>query len=130
MINIAICGASGRMGHFIADIIASRDDCKTVCGIDKFGDKYADFEIVRDVADMTEKPDVIIDFSNPALLHNLLGYCLSTGTPLVIGSTGYSDEQIAQIEVWCNSLPRKILGYKTPDELFEAELDKIYDMAA
>ena len=42
----------------------------------------------------------------------------------------YSDEQIAQIEVWCNSLPRKILGYKTPDELFEAELDKIYDMAA
>jgi hypothetical protein len=27
---------------------------------------------------------------------------------------------------WCNSLPRKILGYKTPDELFDFELDKIY----
>ena len=27
---------------------------------------------------------------------------------------------------WCNNLPRKILGYKTPDELFEAKLDEIY----
>ncbi|MBF1256674.1 MAG: IS30 family transposase [Stomatobaculum longum] len=42
----------------------------------------------------------------------------------------YSDEQIAQIEVWCNSLPRKTLGYQTPDEMFEAEIDRIYGMAA
>ena len=38
----------------------------------------------------------------------------------------YSSEQISDIEIWCNNLPRKILGYKTPDEVFEAELDKIY----
>lgn len=42
----------------------------------------------------------------------------------------YSPEQISNIEVWCNSLPRKILGYKTPDEVFEAELDKIYSREA
>ena len=42
----------------------------------------------------------------------------------------FSDEQICQIEVWCNSLPRKILGYNTPDELFEDELDRIYAVAA
>ena len=42
----------------------------------------------------------------------------------------YSDEQIAQIEVWCNSFPRKLLGYHTPDELFEDELDRIYSCAA
>ena len=41
----------------------------------------------------------------------------------------YTDEQISQIEVWCNSLPRRVHGYKTPDELFEAELDKIYTVA-
>ena len=41
----------------------------------------------------------------------------------------YSDEQIAQIEIWCNALPRKILGYRTPDELFEDELDRIYSCA-
>lgn len=42
----------------------------------------------------------------------------------------YTDEQISEIEIWCNSLPRKLLGYKTPDELFEEELDRIYSTAA
>lgn len=42
----------------------------------------------------------------------------------------YSFEQIADIETWCNTLPRKILGYRTPDEIFDAELDLIYAMPA
>lgn len=41
----------------------------------------------------------------------------------------YTAEEISNIEVWCNSLPRKILGYRTPDEVFEAELDRIYQAA-
>lgn len=41
----------------------------------------------------------------------------------------YSDEQIAQVELWCNELPRELLGYRTPDELFETELDRIYSCA-
>ena len=42
----------------------------------------------------------------------------------------YTDEQIVQVELWYNSLPRKILGYHTPDELFEDELDRIYTCVA
>ena len=42
----------------------------------------------------------------------------------------YSLEEISNIEVWCNSLPRKILGYRTPDEVFEEELDRIYSVVA
>jgi len=38
----------------------------------------------------------------------------------------YSQEAIARVEEWMNGLPRKILGYKTPEELFEAKLDLIY----
>ncbi len=38
----------------------------------------------------------------------------------------YADEDISFIEEWMNSLPRKILGYNTPEELFEDELDAIY----
>ena len=37
-----------------------------------------------------------------------------------------SAEDIAKIEVWCNSLPRKILNYKTLEECFDVELDHIY----
>lgn len=41
----------------------------------------------------------------------------------------YSLQQIIDIETWCNSLPRKILVYHTPDEIFERELDRIYQTA-
>ena len=41
----------------------------------------------------------------------------------------YSLQQIIDIETWCNSLPRKILAYHTPDEIFERELDLIYQAA-
>ena len=40
--------------------------------------------------------------------------------------SNYGLDAIERIEEWCNNLPRKILGYKTPDELFEAKLDEIY----
>lgn len=42
----------------------------------------------------------------------------------------YTCQDIVDVETWCNSLPRKILGYKTPDELFETELDHIYRQVA
>ena len=38
----------------------------------------------------------------------------------------FSAEDIAYMADWANTLPRKILGYRTPDELFEVELDRIY----
>lgn len=43
--------------------------------------------------------------------------------------TDYSLQEIMDIETWCNSLPRKILAYHTPDEIFEKEIDRIYQAA-
>jgi len=37
-----------------------------------------------------------------------------------------SIETIAFVEEWCNTLPRKILNYQTPEELFERKMDFIY----
>jgi len=34
------------------------------------------------------------------------------------------------VETWCNCLPRKVLGYRTPDEIFEEEIDRIYQATA
>ena len=44
-------------------------------------------------------------------------------------NNNYSLQDIINIETWCNSLPRKILAYHTPDEIFERELDHIYQAA-
>ena len=46
--------------------------------------------------------------------------------PKGVSMAGYSAEDIAYMADWANTLPRKILGYRTPDELFETELDRIY----
>jgi len=40
----------------------------------------------------------------------------------------FSIQAIADVETWCNSFPQKISDYRTPDELFEEELDKIYQL--
>ena len=98
MTNVAICGANGKMGKTIYNCIKDREDCKVVAGIDLYTEAYADFPIVDAPSKLPVKPDVIIDFSNPASLDALLEYCMSTGTPIVVASTGYSDEQIAKIK--------------------------------
>lgn len=105
MKNIAICGASGHMGRVIADIIANRTDCTVCAGIDKVTQSYADFPIVDAPDKLPAKPDVIIDFSHPSTLDGLLGYCLTNGVPLVVATTGYSAEQIAQIKKAAESIP-------------------------
>lgn len=46
--------------------------------------------------------------------------------PKGVSMTKYSAEDIAYMADWVNTLPRKILEYRTPDELFDAELDRIY----
>ncbi len=97
MTKIAVCGANGKMGHTIYNCVKERDDCTVVGGIDIFTEEYADFPIVDRPEKLPVKPDVIIDYSNPASLDAVLEYCLSTGTPAVLATTGYSDEQIAKI---------------------------------
>lgn len=97
MTKIVICGANGKMGHTIYNCVKEREDCTVVGGIDIFTEEYADFPIVDKPEKLPVKPDVIIDYSNPASLDAVLEYCLSTGTPAVLATTGYSDEQIAKI---------------------------------
>ena len=105
MTNIVISGANGKMGSTIYGYIKEREDCCAVAGIDLNTAQYADFTIYESFSGLTQKPDVIIDFSHPSTLDSLLSYCLSTGTPVVIGATGYSDEQIQRIKSAAEQIP-------------------------
>lgn len=46
--------------------------------------------------------------------------------PKGVSMAGYSTEDIAYMADWANTLPRKILGYRTLEKLFDEELDRIY----
>ncbi len=104
MTRIVLCGALGKMGRVLASIIAARNDCEVIGGID-IGEGEASFPIVKTPAELSAKPDVIIDFSHPSTLPALLEYCLTNGVALVAATTGYNEEEIASIKSAAEQIP-------------------------
>lgn len=97
MTDIILVGACGKMGGVIADVVSKREDCKIVAGVDKFP-KECSFPVYENIAEVSEKADVIIDFSHPSALEDLIQYSTSTGTALVIATTGYDEAQKKTIQ--------------------------------
>lgn len=97
MTKVIITGANGKMGNVVKSVIASRDDCEIVAGVDLFASS-AEFPVYKSFKEVKEKADVVIDFSNPSLLDELLDFGEKTNTALVIATTGYDDEQKKKIE--------------------------------
>lgn len=98
MVNVAIVGCNGKMGYYVTQAVADKDDCKTLFGVDAFGSNNYDFNVYKSFNDVNVKPDVIIDFSNPAALDGMLEYAVKNSVPCVICTTGYSKQQISQIK--------------------------------
>lgn len=97
MTDIIITGANGKMGRVIQSVVAARQDCQIVAGIDLNTEPNGRFPIYASFDEVKEKADVIIDFSNPVLLDDLLAYSAKTSTALVIATTGYNDNQKVKI---------------------------------
>lgn len=97
MTDIILCGANGKMGRVIRDIVAKRDDCRIAAGID-LNTESDSFPIYSSFDEIKEDADVIIDFSNPALLNDLLDFAVKKSMPVVIATTGYDESQKKQIQ--------------------------------
>lgn len=104
MIKVIICGASGKMGGFVADACKSDGDIQVVAGVDKIN-LGQNFPIFGDFKSINTDADVIIDFSNPVLLDSILEYAIKTNTAVVLATTGYSDSQIEQIKKASKEIP-------------------------
>ena len=97
MKKIILCGANGKMGHVIRNIVAADNECEIVAGVD-INTESTDLPIYSEIDSVKESADVIIDFSNPALLNSLLEYSAAKKIPVVIATTGFDDDQKKQIE--------------------------------
>ena len=98
MVKVAIVGCNGKMGGFVAQAVENNSGCQTLFGVDAFGTNKYEFPVYTSFEGVSEKPDVIIDFSNPAALDGMLGFALANSVPCVICTTGYSTEQIEKIK--------------------------------
>lgn len=99
MINILISGALGRMGKQVKALSENNENLRCVCGVDineDLSDKT--FPVYSDFKKVTEKVDVIVDFSSPKALDNILNYATENKVNTVLCATGYSESDIAKIK--------------------------------
>lgn len=104
MTNIIISGAFGKMGRVIAELAKGREDANIVAGVDVTAGS-ADFPVYKSFSEVKESADVIIDFSHPSALDGILGYSRKNNIPVVLATTGYSDEQTAKIKAASAEIP-------------------------
>lgn len=95
MIKIAVCGALGKMGQEVCQAVTDCPDTELIAKIDIASDHmYHTIEEAHRVEDI----DVLIDFTQPKSIYENALYCLNNGIKIVIGTTGLTDEQIAELK--------------------------------
>jgi 4-hydroxy-tetrahydrodipicolinate reductase len=107
--KIAVAGASGRMGQMLVDAIRAADDCTLSGALDKAGSLSVGQDagavsgspvgvtITSDLHAGLRHSSVLIDFTRPEGTLAHLQVCRELGLAAVIGTTGFTDAQKAEI---------------------------------
>lgn len=98
MLKIIVSGCNGHMGQSVVNLCSGMDDVEIPCGFNRTPLEKNGFPVYSVPGDYAGEADVVIDFSNPANLTALLEYCVSHQIPAVLCTTGYSEQQLAEIE--------------------------------
>ena len=105
MIKLIISGCSGRMGHVVEDICSVDPDVNVVAGFDILGSNDRNFPVYTTPDHFNGEADVVIDFSHPSALTPLLTFCKKNKVAAVLATTGYSAEQLKEIDEAAKIVP-------------------------
>ena len=106
---ITVAGASGRMGHMLIEAILASDDCRLAGALDITGSpalgldaaaslgKSSGVLVTADLHAGLQNAGCLIDFTRPEGTLAHLKVCRELGVKAVIGTTGFTDEQKAEI---------------------------------
>ena len=94
MINVAVCGANGKMGQTVVKAVQNTDDMSLVAKIDINNGEFATIKDAKNSVNI----DVLVDFTQPKSIYENALYCLNNGIKIVIGTTGLTDTQINELE--------------------------------
>nr|WP_296964743.1 4-hydroxy-tetrahydrodipicolinate reductase [uncultured Mediterraneibacter sp.] len=98
MVKILMHGCNGKMGRMITEIVKNEEDAVIAAGVDKFTGIPNDYPVFEEIAQCDVDVDVVIDFSNAGAVDELLDYCVEKNLPVVLCTTGLSDEQLKKVE--------------------------------
>ncbi|MCR5669041.1 MAG: 4-hydroxy-tetrahydrodipicolinate reductase [Lachnospiraceae bacterium] len=98
MTRIIMHGCNGHMGRVITDICAQDADAEIVAGIDPYTEVPNEYPVFEKIEDCDVEADVIIDFSNAKAVDALIDYSIEKKVPVVLCTTGLTEEQIKKAE--------------------------------
>lgn len=105
MTNIILYGIGGRLGQTLLECINQDDDCTAIAGVDKFCDKALFSIPVYDRPDdIGEVADVIIDFSRPDAVYDILPYAAKKNISVVLATTAHTAEHTAFINKYIDKI--------------------------
>jgi 4-hydroxy-tetrahydrodipicolinate reductase len=101
-IKVAIAGCTGRMGQALLEGVAKSDDLTLYAALEHAGCPHlgkdaGGIRITADAAQALECADVLIDFTRPEGTLHHLGICQQRGVKMVIGTTGFTPQQKAEL---------------------------------
>ena len=98
MTKMIMHGCNGRMGHMIIDLVKEDENIQVVAGVDAFGENTYDFPVFKSLDECNVEADVIVDFTSASAVDGLLEFCVSKKMPVVLCSTGLSQEQLDKVK--------------------------------
>lgn len=98
MTKIIMHGCNGKMGQVISDIVSADEEAQIVAGIDINPVKKNDYPVFATLAECDVQADVIIDFAAAVAVDALLDYSVQKGIPVVLCTTGLSEEQLSKVQ--------------------------------
>ncbi len=98
MTNIIMHGCNGKMGRVITDICKEDPEVEIVAGVDPFDGVAQDYPVFKSLDACDVSADCIIDFAAAAAVDGLLAYAVEKKIPVVLCTTGLSEEQIAKMK--------------------------------
>ena len=102
--KLLISGLAGHMGQELAKMADADPAFCVVAGVDKFG-APGTIPCYPSFAEAPTNVDIIIDFSHPSVLADLLQFAVSNRIPAVIATTGYTPAQKNDIAMAAKKIP-------------------------
>lgn len=109
MKKVLVSGCNGQMGQILCRLINGSPDMEVIAGVDVDAYQTTDYPVVSSFSNITreiaDKTAVIIDFSSPKATSALIHFAIVTGIPLVIATTGISEEDVAKMKKAAKEIP-------------------------
>lgn len=98
MVRIIMHGCNGKMGQVISGLVAADNEAEIVAGVDVYDQVKNTYPVFKTIEECNVEADSVIDFSNAAGVDRLLDYCVEKKLPVVLCTTGLSEEQLAHVK--------------------------------